>query len=69
MKHSQDEYRIPKIEEFIDGFSFLIYSEGYCDDSIEDFWGWYSYTMGDDNWRDIDEIQSELEHGHILTKI
>jgi len=38
------EYRIPKIEEFVDGFTYEIYSEGYFEDSIEDYCGWYEYN-------------------------
>lgn len=58
-------YRIPSIEEFDDGFEYEIYSEGYFDDSIEDFCGWYSYTVGVDCWRDIEDIERELELGNI----
>lgn len=62
-------YRIPSINEFVDGFEFEIYSEGSFEDSIEDFAGWYEYKFGFDNWRDIEEIQHELDLGNILTKI
>jgi len=47
--------------EFIDGFEFEVYSEGYWEDSIEDFCGWYEYKFGYNNWRDIDEIERELK--------
>jgi hypothetical protein len=59
------KYRIPTIDEFVDGFTFQVYSPGYFDDSIEDFCGWYTYTMGLDNWRDIDEIETELNSNTI----
>lgn len=58
-------YRIPTINEFVEGFEFEVYSEGYWDDSIEDFFGWYEYKFGYDNWRDIEEIERELELGNI----
>jgi len=58
-------YRIPKIEEFVNGFTFDVYSEGMFDDCIEDFCGWYTYTIGKNNWRDIEEIQYQLEKGNI----
>lgn len=64
-KINKTEYRVPAIEEFINGFSFEVYSEGYFEDSIEDFCGWYSYTMGENNWRDNEEIKHELDAGHI----
>jgi hypothetical protein len=60
------ESRIPDIGEFIGGFKFDVYSDGYLD-SVEDFCGWYSYTMGINNWRDIGEIKKELEWGNIRT--
>lgn len=63
------KYRTPKIEEFIDGFSYEIYSEGYSDESIEDFCGWYKYTIGQDCWRDIDDIEIELKNGNVRVKI
>jgi hypothetical protein len=58
-------YRIPRIEEFVDGFRFEVYSEGYFEDSIEDFCGWYPYVMGFSNWRDLGEIQVLLDAGYI----
>lgn len=63
------EYKIPKIEEFIDGFIFEIYSEGYWEEDIEDFCGWYEYTMGKDNWREIEDLKDELKKGNIRAKI
>jgi hypothetical protein len=63
------QWRIPTLEEFVNGFSFQIYSAGYFEDSIEDFAGWYTYTMGENNWRDIDEIKTELKAGHIRVEI
>jgi hypothetical protein len=59
------KYRIPDISEFVAGFAFEVYSEGYFEDSIEDFFGWYRYVMGGNNWRDNYEIEAELRAGHI----
>ena len=53
------------IDDFVDGFTFKVYSEGYYDDSTEDFCGWYEYTMGHNNWRSIEEIEIELKKGNI----
>ena len=58
-------YRVPTLDEFVDGFSFEVYSEGYSEESVEDFVGWYLYTMGENNWRDLDEIEDELKAGNI----
>lgn len=62
-------YRIPAIEEFVDGFTYEIYSEGWWEDSIEDFCGWYEYTVGKDCWRHIDQIKQELLEGNIAVRI
>lgn len=62
-------YRIPKIEEFIFGFVYEIYSNGFDDESVEDFCGWYIYTFGEDDWRDIEDIGRELKSGNIRTRI
>jgi hypothetical protein len=64
-----DEYRIPILTEFIDGFEFEVYSEGYFEDSIEDFHGWYKYKFGHDNWREIEDIKRELKEGNIRVKM
>jgi hypothetical protein len=69
MEKLRENYRIPTIDEFIDGFTFEVYSEGYFEDSIEDFCGWYEYTFGRDNWRDIDDIERELELGNIQVRL
>ncbi len=61
----KNNYRIPDISEFIDGFEYEVYSEGVFDDGIEDFAGWYKYTVGVDCWRDIDQIERELIAGNI----
>jgi hypothetical protein len=61
----RENYRIPTIDEFVDGFEFEVYSEGYIPDSIEDLHGWYKYKFGYNNWRDLDEIQIELDLGNI----
>ena len=58
-------YRIPTLNEFVDGFEYEIYSEGYFEDSIEDFCGWYVYKFNKDCWRDIDDIERELQNGNI----
>ena len=59
------QYRIPKIEEFVEGFEYEVYSEGLFEDSVEDFCGWYKYTFGVDCWRDIEDIEQELKAGNI----
>jgi len=41
--------------------------KGLFEDSIEDFVGWYTYTFGEDNWRNMDEIKEELKAGNIKT--
>jgi len=61
----REGYRIPSIDEFVDGFEFEVLSEGYFEDSVEDFWGWYKYKFGGNNWRDIEDIERELELGNI----
>lgn len=61
------EGRVPDISEFVEGFEFEVYSEGYFEDGIEDICGWYKYTMGGNNWRDIEEIEQELKSGNIRT--
>lgn len=40
-----NNYRTPTINEFVDGFEFEVYSEGYFEDSIEDFCGMYIYKF------------------------
>lgn len=62
------DYRVPTINEFVDGFEFEIYSEGYSEDSVEDFHGWYKYTYGQNNWRDIEEIEVKLHAGNVRVK-
>lgn len=62
-------YRIPSIDEFKHGFKFEVFSEGYFDDSIEDIVGWYKYTYGVDSWRDLEEIERELEKGFVRARI
>lgn len=63
------QYRVPIIEEFVDGFRFQVYSEG-CDDlGVEDFMGWYEYVMGGNNWRSMEDIKCELELGNIRVKV
>lgn len=59
-----DGYRRPTIEEFVDGFGFEVYSDGF-EDTIEDFCGWYEYKMGGNNWRSLSDIQYELKEDNI----
>ena len=61
----RENYRVPTIDEFVDGFEFEVYSEGYWEDSVEDYCGWYEYKFGYNNWRDLGEIQRELDLGNI----
>ena len=30
--------------------------------------GWYKYTVGENNWRDIDELKEELSKGKIRVR-
>ncbi len=63
-------YRIPRIDEFILGFEYDVYSDGASIESIEDFSGWYSYRFNKGLcFRDIDDINTELERGNIRVKI
>jgi len=64
----KQQYRIPKIEEFVEGFVYEVYSEGFFEDSIEDFSGWYEYTIGGDCWRDKEDIEKMLINGKIRCK-
>ena len=64
-KEIRKNYRIPTVDEFVDEFEFEVYSEGYGEDSVEDFCGWYKYKFGYNNWRDLDEIQREIDLGNI----
>lgn len=61
-------YRIPLINELIDGLAYEVYSPGYYDTDIEDIAGWYPYTI-DSDWRDIEDIRKELSEGNIRVKI
>ena len=62
-------YRIPTIDEFVQGFEFEVYSEGYSNEDIEDFCGWYCYKVGYNNWRDMGDIERELKLGNIRVEI
>jgi hypothetical protein len=62
-------YRVPNIKEFVKGFSYEVYSEGYYEDCIEDFCGWYQYTFGLDCWRDLEDIELNLLNGNIRCEI
>lgn len=64
------KYRIPKIEEFVEGFEYEVYSEGNFDDSVEDFCGWYKYKFKIGGcFRDIEDIEIELKNNKIRCKI
>lgn len=59
-------YRTPRLEEFTTGFAYQVYSEGYHEDSIEDFCGWYSYNFQQGLcFRDLEDIKRELNEGNI----
>lgn len=66
----RDGYRIPDISEFVKGFKYEVYSEGYFEDSIEDFCGWYEYKF-EEGWctRDIENIEIELNNKCIQVKL
>ena len=66
---NEPQYRIPSIDEFIPGFEYEVYSDGYNDDSIEDFCGWYTYQF-DYNWcwRTLEDIERELLINNIRVK-
>lgn len=69
-QNSELNYRIPTIEELMtDGFEYEIFCDGLFEDSIEDFAGRYTYTVGKDSWRDEEDLIRELEEGKIRTKI
>lgn len=63
------KYRTPSLDEFVDGFEFEIYSEGYFEDCVEDFCGWYPYKMGGNNWRDLEDLEEELLSGNIRVAV
>lgn len=69
MEDLRQSYRVPDISEFEEGFKYEVYSEGYWEDSIEDFCGWYEYTVGVSCWRHRDDIERELLNGNIQVKI
>ena len=63
------KYRHPVISEFVDGFTYEVYSEGH-DDGVESFSGWYEYTVGIDCWRDDSGCyEAELSRNNIRVKI
>lgn len=65
-----NNYRIPTIDEFVDGFEFEVYSDGMFEDSVEDFCGWYMYKFNEGIcWRDIDDIIDELDNNNIRCRI
>lgn len=62
-------YRIPLITEFVTVFEYEVYSEGYFEDSVEDFCGWYIYKFEQGLcWRTIEDIENELKAGNIQCK-
>lgn len=65
----REGYRIPELSEFVDGFEYEVYSEGCFEDSIEDFFGWYTYRFNKGMcFRDIEDIERELENGNIQVR-
>lgn len=63
-------YRVPDISEFVDGFEYEIWSDGFDDGDLEDFCGWYTYKFGEfPNWRELDEIKQELLNNNSRVKI
>lgn len=66
----KETYRTPTLDEFIHGFVYEVYSEGYWEDSIEDFDGWYQYAFDKGFcWRDLEDIERELERGNIRVRL
>jgi hypothetical protein len=61
--------RIPAIDEFVNDFRFEVYSEGFSEESVEDFCGWYPYQMGRSNWRDLEELQILIDKEEIRTPL
>jgi hypothetical protein len=62
--NNPDDYRAPDISEFVSGFKYEVWSEGYYEDSVEDFCGWYEYEVGKD-WRDMGDYAYELKQENI----
>lgn len=63
---NKENYIIPtSLDQLPTGTKFEVWSEGYYDDSIEDFCGWYVYTIGENNFRDDEQLKTEMKHGNI----
>ncbi len=64
------KYRVPDVSEFVNGFEYEIYSEGFNEGDLEDFCDWYPYKFGvHPNWRELEEIEQELINNNIRVKI
>lgn len=62
-------YKVPKLKQFVKGFEYEVYSEGYFEDGIEDLCGWYKYIFEVNDWRDLDDIKQDLKLNNIQVKI
>jgi len=66
-------FRVPHIEEFVEGFTYEVYSktdlEYYSINSDEDLIGWHEYTIGRDCFRKLDEFNEELGRGFIRVRV
>lgn len=63
-----NKYRTPRLEEFVKGFVYEKYSEGYDFTSIEDFCGWCKYIFEVKDTGiciDLYDIKLELSKGNI----
>lgn len=70
MSQLPNEYRIPTLDEFVKGFEYEVDSDGLSDDSFEDFCGYYRYKFQEGAcFRDLDDIERELNQGSIRAKI
>ena len=59
-------YRKPELKEFVEGFEYQVYTEGHWEDSIEHISGWYPYSYNQGMcFRDLEDIERELNDGHI----
>ncbi len=64
------DYRIPTIDEFVEGFRYEVYAEGHWEDGIEGHCGWYTYKFKKEwCWRELDDIKLELINENIRVLI
>ena len=64
------DYRIPIIEEFVEGFRYEVFSEGKMIADIEDRCGWYTYQFKEGYcWRVLDDIKLDLINENIRVLI